>query len=1365
MPNPPPEVLATPSEIPVPSLELRQLSRSKDSVIDPSDTLQMFMECGPNFVVATQGQEQIGVFDEKGEEISGKDPKKWQKGFRVDVYSIMEAIAAKNGVALMDPKTGVIQHIYIATDISLAYERDIFVKNPVEDKYFIPTEQLRDISQRVFLDRNVYAWVKESGKVNFQNLLVPGSNKQSSSYIAYREVTRDTEGRQAIFKDPQIQVIEDRYIFLYDLGEREFTYFDTQDAQGRPLSPRGWIRHCSVQLEEGTIPASIRDYFKVIIQNKQQETARLTNKQPGESLNPLIPNVNLLIRTNEIIFLSQEGRELKKETIPNVGNNVTVIPGPPPVVYFCSEQNPRHAYHMELADDPTTWFSQEVEFPKRYPAVHNLRLDPQGGFLFFDRTGDNAKKEIVILDPVDLEEVGVLEADRIIKFHPDGRIFTLDEQGHLVIFETNLAQIDRAKEQRRTAQLLAAIDVETLLGEEAGASGYVQETSRSKGGVNLEAFDSIKTQWEKKFQERIDQATESEELEGIRAGMEQLQQTLRAQRTDERAIIYITEGIGRALQSKQKELAEPIVRESIVSIREKLNTLSISTIGEVRDELEGVKGMKVFIEASLRKEVDQLAQEFHEKTEKFFQTQGAEFIKQVDGLTARVEEDLKAMEAQTAFEDWQEYTYPQLMTHLGMLDRDCPLDANEAHQKITQARSILQKLSGEYEEKFRDQYEGIRAKASEQTSGLKEAITHDVEQFFRRLSAKKFTSRAVAKSHIEASEARKSILTQIEILREREPESAGELERALKVQVAMTLGEIGRVGEQGVDDSGRQMVSLGGRTFLRWEGEVKKEEKKETEKKPRVDLTFTVEEKSKGPGIKSDQLMGDVALRIQRPGEEIQTVRLYEGWANEDNWRYGGEHSKGSELPAAYMTQGEYRKLAQLYRQWGTEEKPGPLRKQYETERAKVEAHFNSRPEKGSEGETQWKDQLLGENGILAQFGQFCAQNQIALLRRIEQVQKAPVLETGKGHLNGKGFVPGWSPHWTLDAQTDVYLGEMAQHLQMQGDLKEGLLNLAGHAGTGKDVLIKMFCNRTNRPYFAVDCSKWMTEYELSEDIILDSPSGFPMAVKVPSMVLIAIQKPGAVLYFNEFNAMPEQAQIFLHALFDEKRAVTLKTSSGKTIKADPSVLFVSSMNPGYPGTFDPQYATRSRMHTMQIDYPPLKKTTKEGDLYDASEALRIARSTRSLRDLTDDPDMETNEFVQVWNHDVNRLQNGAMELSPEQDFDLNVILGLVQFSAKLREAFSARFENRSDSAARKLMKELPVTQPLTLREMRRCAWNLGTQIPMSKKTDGSLTPEQVAKDLIHTYFLCHIQNAGDRQQIETQMKTWTTEKRMAAAA
>ena len=261
----------------------------------------------------------------------------------------------------------------------------------------------------------------------------------------------------------------------------------------------------------------------------------------------------------------------------------------------------------------------------------------------------------------------------------------------------------------------------------------------------------------------------------------------------------------------------------------------------------------------------------------------------------------------------------------------------------------------------------------------------------------------------------------------------------------------------------------------------------------------------------------------------------------------------------------------------------------------------------------------------------------------------------------------------------------MAISLKMQLDLQEGMHGLKGHAGTGKDVLIKMFCSQTNRPYFGFDCSKWTTEFELSEDVILEAKDGASYTVKIPSTILTGITTPGAVVYLNEFTAMPEQAQIFLHALMDEKRSLTLKTSSGKTIKAHASVLLAGSWNPDYPGTFPIQFATRSRISEQEIGYPPLTRKADVGDQnpnapYDASEALRIARGVDSLADLTYEASLERNEYVKMWDKYINGIDNGALEPTGTQKFDIDASLALVQFANNLRENFIKIFEKSREA-------------------------------------------------------------------------------------
>lgn len=244
---------------------------------------------------------------------------------------------------------------------------------------------------------------------------------------------------------------------------------------------------------------------------------------------------------------------------------------------------------------------------------------------------------------------------------------------------------------------------------------------------------------------------------------------------------------------------------------------------------------------------------------------------------------------------------------------------------------------------------------------------------------------------------------------------------------------------------------------------------------------------------------------------------------------------------------------------------------------------------------------------------------------------------------------------------------------------------------------------------------------------------------------------------------MPEQAQIFLHGLMDEKRTLTLKTSSGKAVRTLNSVLLMGSMNPGYPGTFNPQFATKSRMVPLEIDYPPLYREKDPNDPnpnlpISAAEALRVARQIDSLADLTYEVNPAHNEFVKMWDRHVNGIQNGAPDLSVVQKFDVEAILAMIEFAHKLREGFILKFEKaRASSIPRGT---LLVDQPITGREMRRMAYFL-SKIPAEAKATAK--PEAVIRDLMERFFLSHIDKKDERDEIKTAMATWTSSKRLAA--
>lgn len=598
----------------------------------------------------------------------------------------------------------------------------------------------------------------------------------------------------------------------------------------------------------------------------------------------------------------------------------------------------------------------------------------------------------------------------------------------------------------------------------------------------------------------------------------------------------------------------------------------------------------------------------------------------------------------------------------------------------------------------------------------------------------------------------------------KDPVKGKSIKQSFDVALSQLYYGVDQQSKVEVAQSGQQMVLFGEKAFPVWEGKVKKKQQR------KVELQFAEDRSTHGPGVTRDQISGEVELKVTDAYGKEHIVRPYDGLSDGDDYRLGFVSTiYGSEFTPSYLSGKEYLDLRRNYIDWMKGD-ASLIKRGVKSRRQELRQLFDSRPHRsqfpaGEQGEAAfqaarevWDDankQKVSE--LISKYGQYLAEKQVTLLRRIDAISDEPEAPNG----NGKGYVPEWQSHWVVDPQTESYLESMAEHLLMQLELQEGMLLLKGHAGTGKDVLVKMFCEKTHRPYFAVDCTKWTTEFELSEDITLESVNGASQTVKVPSVVLSAITTPGAVLYFNELNAMPEQAQIFLHSLLDEKRTLTLKTSSGKTVKADPSTLIIGSMNPGYPGTFEPQFATRSRTVSLEIGYPPLKRENDPGDNradkpYNVSEAMRIARSVNSLQGMTYEVDLKRNTFVKVWDSYVNGIATGAAPLSAEQKFDLEVILALIEFGDELRQNFIATLEKRGGR------KSLEVTQPITAREMRRAAWALN-QIPASEKINTS-GAEDLAKQFIERFFLSHIDDSEQRANLLRHMKANMHAKKRTAA-
>lgn len=1127
------------------------------------------------------------------------------------------------------------------------------------------------------------------------------------------------------------------YVLFVDASRGKYTAVKVAGPDGVILEPRNWKQY----MMSASAPEDLKAFGSDLVKQEREKDIVLVNSYH--------------IRANDakISITGVDGKEVWHDNIEGVGGNCVIDPSNRCVIHYCTERDAKRMYTVDTSA-PLPWHATSTIFPHTYETLTDLRMHPSGAFYICKI---NQEYAILRSDTLEAVQCPELKGAQDLSLSEDGDVCCMKD-GILQRLRINFDELADLVAQDRSANALKGISANTILQKlKPPSSPAAKQTAVAK---ELRRFDAQKKQFSDELGPVIAAAQSTADLDTVRTALAELRKELKVRRLEDDEIEYVTRDIEAAIGKKNQQLADRQVTQLLDGIRASFKGVpaTLDLLTDAQAKLETAKALEASASPDLLQKVASVRTGVESKLGELFVKNSKEVIASIDNVVAVEKRKLQTMTKQSEFDVWMDKEYPKQSRWLSELAGK-PRCTPEILDRVTTARAELRDLAETYEEKFRTQLTTIREKAAKHTEQTVDYLATQCTDLIERVQAKKFLHRADAEQYLRDNVARQELEAEIALLAQQDADASKRLKDTLDVKIVNLLYAIER-GAQAVEGAdGRTMVMFGSKKFPRFEGRVRERGTRQSE------LVFNVEEDSKGPGVAADDLMGDVAVNVTTGDGHKLSMRLWETHPhlyvqpaqNEGDYRYGSHTYLGQGVAPSYRSQKEYRALKVLYRQWRNN---GALHKQHDQLRQAIHEHYALREHGDGKGlrvvRTKADEQWQAEHKkLLEEFAAFCAENQVPLLRRMESIETAqdPEFE------NGKGFVPEWQNHWVIAPEDEKILEEMAGNFKMQLDNQEGMLNLKGHAGTGKDVLLKIFANRANRPYFSFDCSKWTTEFELSEDIVLESKDGASQTVAVPSVVLNAIRTPGAIMYFNEFNAMPEQAQIFLHALFDEKRSLALKTKSGQTVKADPSVLFACSMNPGYPGTFDPQMATRTRMVELDIPYPPPHRPkdkndtndTLQSDPYSASEALKIARGVSSLRSSTLDPDMQRNGFVRMWDFHVNKI-GPKQVLSEEQKFDLDVVLALVQFGNKLREDFVAQFEKTQ--AARKA---LPVLQPITLREMRRCSYVLSEMTPAEKL---NRNPEEVARALLRQFFLSHIDSSEDRAKIEQAMQQWTTQKR-----
>lgn len=1047
-------------------------------------------------------------------------------------------------------------------------------------------------------------------------------------------------------------------------------------------------------------------------------------------------------------------------TVSGVFENIAVPSNNNALVYYCQKKAATGITRLQIKEgEVSEWVPEFVRFPnnKRYTDVSGMQFDPTGNFLLFTCAGESTTtalrmkvQKVVILNARTLEEVQVIPDTCLLDVDTSGDIRVMQgNEGTFAIIKANFAEVAGDIQRMSVERAAAGIQVDDLF---AGA----RAKSAESGAVSSELLPLI-ARYSEQFKEKLKGVTSLEEVASIRSGtLEALRNELLKRSFSVRDTNFIIDALGAGpVLARERELALERFTQDMPAIQSKLaQPLTIVTIDDIGKRIRALELVQGLLVDDAREQFLRVHQEYDTASSRYFAEHAVEVVKSVKDIVGGAQAEMSRFETKAQMDMWLDTRRPAIKGRLQNILRNLPMGASQgtnAFDAVASAIAEFDDVSEQYERKFRERYEEIRAKAAERTEALTTMVENDIRALVDRLRSERFASRAAAEQFLQHRKT--AVIAAIAGIAESSVDIAEELRNLLDARCAQALGEVERRGEIAVDaQDGRQMVPVGNILFPVWEQHEMRQRNAE------CFLDFDVQESAFAQSGNDDAVIGELVVRIKGADGKVTKVNLFEGLEKSNFYRVRGMR-KSSFLFKSRVNAITAELIDAKLRDWNSGR--SKIRAEWRRLREELKVLYlkreKTRDSNGNRVETDggaWKEAYKVK---LAEYSQFLAENYVPLLQRFDTIARqnaAPSLT------NGGGSLREWSPNWVVDPQTETLLTKIATEVTGQLRRKEGVLFLRGHAGTGKDVLVDMFCSLTKRPYFPVDCTKWTTEFELSQDISLDVDDGVSVTVREDSAVLKAIQTPGAVLYFNEFSALPPPAQIFLNSLFDGKRSITLKTSGGKIVKAHPTVIMMGSHNPeGYDGTFPIQTATGSRSTTIEVDYPPLLREPDQGDVgrekpYDATDALRMARAIRSLRSLTNESNLKKNPFVQLWDSYVNGIETGAPAPTREQQFDIDCVLAMVQFADKLRQNYKGHFDQTD--AARKA--KFTVTKPISTRELYRCADALSS-MPLQEKSTAD--PEVVARRLLGAYFVSSIASQADRNDIRSAMETWTSKKRV----
>ncbi len=286
--------------------------------------------------------------------------------------------------------------------------------------------------------------------------------------------------------------------------------------------------------------------------------------------------------------------------------------------------------------------------------------------------------------------------------------------------------------------------------------------------------------------------------------------------------------------------------------------------------------------------------------------------------------------------------------------------------------------------------------------------------------------------------------------------------------------------------------------------------------------------------------------------------------------------------------------------------------------------------------------------------------------------------KAAKFFARAKRQVPEINSKWAINDYHRQYLDEIAFVAKEQLENQRHILILEGEGGTGKNILLKMFANMTNRELFRFPCNAQMENQDLTASRQYSPEKGTYQQL---AELIRKIQSPGTIVLLDELNALPTGTLKICNSLFDDDRCLII---DGKVYKVDKSVILAGAINPkGYAGTKAFSTEMKGRAHFITVNYPPEKMPDGRTCWY---EAEMLAKQLPIFKGLTSD------EFRALWEFSINgdKLSGGDAHSTPERLAALKSFKQIVTTATRLREAY-AKYQLRMTHEA--------VNVPFSLRE------------------------------------------------------------------